>query len=43
MRANIIAKLEIFRKEQKKAKELEGLEIMWRGVSYYDLCKVEKE
>ena len=35
--------IEAFRKKQKKVKEVDQLQIMWRGINYADVCKVEKE
>ena len=37
MRADIFKKIEEYRRKNK------GSDIMWRGVSYYEVCKLEKQ
>ena len=36
MRADIIKKIEDYKRKKK------GLDILWRGISYLDICKLEK-
>ena len=43
LRNEIIKQIEQFRKKQKKTKDVESLQIMWKGINYADVCKIEKD
>lgn len=43
LRNEIIKLIEQFKKKQKKTKEVEQLQVMWKGLNYADVCKIEKD